>query len=579
MKEQKKKVFTWRINLFIFIVFALGCMFGIAIHGITIPSLEGYLMSRARTLETNSYVNIYQDATSGNATSCNATSANATSGNATSTNATSGNATSNDARNDFIILTQLTMDNSTVKPGQRIGLQCYTYGNCLRSATLSFYNENMRIGFSVQVQYEGDGAYIIIPDDIVPGVYKLDNVLLIADSYGDGTFSRKYIAKENDLDVSVTIEKDETIKDIELKNIKFESDEVIIGENLGVTIETDSELNSARFTLRNKDTNELVVSYMKKENQKDCISFPSNTKEGTYELVSVSLSNGNTTTIYSKEVSSGAKEYNFNNIVKVKKGDLELLDYNNEDVTEEVIKEITTSKLVKKVIINADTKSIISEDVFNAIKGRHIQLIINYKGNQYEFNGNEIEIAKDIDVSIKSYLLSKENDIKEIVEKDGIILSFMSNGNLPCKATMRIKQTLEMKKVLGTNSIYVYYFDENTFKFEEIARNVNLDSQNYYQFSLAHNSKFLLTNEELNESLIQKNDEEVVSFLMSSKVYLLLIIFAVLVIVIAIVVIVVYNKNKTNNKNELSKNADDKKIEKIVENSNLNKENENIEKE
>lgn len=573
MNEPRKKIFTWRINLFIFIVFTLGCMFGVVIHGISIPSLEGYLMSRARTLETDSYVNIYQDSTS-----CNATSANATSCNATGTNATSCNATSTDARNDFIILTQLTMDSSTVKPGQRIDLQCYTYGNCLKSVTLSFYNESMKIGFSTQVQYEGDSAYIIIPDDMVPGEYKLDNVLLIADSYGDGTFSRKYIAKENDLDISVIIEKDENIKDIELRSVKFENDEVIIGDNLGVILETDSDINSARFILRNKETQDTIISYMKEENQKDCISFPSNTKEGTYELVSIALSNGNTTTVYSKGASSGEKEYNFNNTVVVKKGDSELINYNNEDVTEEVIKEITASKILKKVIINADTKSIISSDLFNAIKGRDIQLVINYKGNQYEFNGNEIEFSKDIDVSIKSYLLSEENDIKEIVGKDGIILSFMSNGNLPCKAKIRIKQTSEMKRVLGIESIYVYYFDEDTSKFEEVAKNINLDSQNYYEFSLTHNSEFLLTNEELDEKLIQKNDEEVVSFLMSSKVYLLLIMLAILVIVVVIVVIIVYNRNKRKNKKEIIKNTD-KNVEKIDENNDLDKENENIEKE
>ena len=83
---KKKKVFTWRINLFIFIIFSLGAIFGVAISGIQIPSLEGYLLSRAQTIDTNSLENVYDP-------SCFATSANATYSNATCSNATYSNAT------------------------------------------------------------------------------------------------------------------------------------------------------------------------------------------------------------------------------------------------------------------------------------------------------------------------------------------------------------------------------------------------------------------------------------------------------------------------------------------------------
>lgn len=579
MKEQKKKIFTWRINLFIFLIFSLGCIFGVAISGIQIPSLEGYLMSKATTITTNSYQDIEADP------SCYATSPNATCSDVDYGNATSPNATSDDARDDFILLTQLTAENTSAQAGQRIYLHCYTYGNCLNGATLTFYNNNIGLGFTSQLEFEGDTTFITIPEETVPATYDFSSIILNATSYGSGTFTKMYGANDIENKLSITVEKNESIKDIELKKIDFEKDEIAIGENLGVILQTDVEVSSAKFTFKNTQTEQLVTAYMKKDGGKDYISFASSTKEGTYELTKLVLSNSNSTTIYSKDEDQSSIAYNFDNKIKVNSGDNTTLEYNNEEITSDDVTEIATSNNVQRVIINADTKSVISEDIFNAVKGKTIELIINYKGNQFIFIGQEITTTKDIDVSIKSYsLVSRFDEIKNFVGENGVVVNFASNGNLPSKARIKIKQTSEMKTVLGSNSIYVYYYDDLTQKFEEVVNNLVADSDGYYTFSVTHNSKFLFTTEKLDDSLLQETeDENVVSFLMSNKVYLILIILALVLIVVVIVIIIVYNKKKkeVTNTPVAPKKEDyltDKKIEEI-KTEEVNEDNKDTQKE
>lgn len=559
MKEQKKKIFTWRINLFLFIIFSMGSIFGVAIYGTLGGVIQNYIASRSQVIEQNSYVDV--ETSVSYATPANATWANATWGNATWMNASS-----TDARNDFMILTQLTTKYTTAKAGEKIEIELYTYGNCLNGASITFHCKDLGLGFTSQVDFEDGKKFITIPEEAVAGRYEIENVMLFGTSYAGGTFTRTYDAKEIDNPFALNVEKSASAKDIELQSVSLDKSEAKISENVKVTLKTDVEVTSAKFTFENTSNSEKAVVYLKSENDEKCISFSSTTKEGEYELTNLVLSDGTTSTIYSKQESSSAKQFNFNTKIKVAKADTEDLEFNNEDITAEIVKQIADSDTVKRLVINADTKSLISEDIFNAIKGKNIELVVNYKGNQFIFNGRDIDIAKDIDVSVKSYSLATKNDeLKSLVGDSGIILTFASNGSLPSTATLKIKRTPEMKTVLGIDKVYVYYFDEQTLKFEEVAKNLLLDAQNYYTFKIDHNSKFLLTNNQLDESLIQKEDGNIVSFLMESKVYLILIILGVVLIVIVLVVLIVYNKNKKNKKRAVVTVDNTKKSEEKVE--------------
>ncbi len=571
--KQKKKVFTWRINLFIFIIFALGAIFGIAISDFSVGSLQGYLASKLTTIEeTNSYVDLegYNYATNPNATCSNV----ATPGTATNGNATSANATSSNAADDYIILTRLSLLESNGKPGTKIYIDMGTSGNCLNGATFTFKNPSNGFSFVTNLDYNGPGNKCIeIPADTLPGKYQLTGLLLIGTSYGSGTFTKNYGTTNSlsttklEYDISLTVDKDETKKDIKLSGINFEKDEVNLGEELYFTYEADEEVNSIKFTFRNIEDNSIVYAYMREKNNQKYISFASNTKEGKYVLEEVILSNNNNITAYSIDGRNSSEVFNFNTEVTLKKVENEKVELNNEDITEKIIIEMIKSESVNTIVINADSKSIISSDIFNAIKGTNKVLIINYKDTQYVFNGIDINTPKDIDVGLKIYSLkysTKDDDMKSLTS-EGMILNFASNGNLPSEATVKVKQNKEMSVMLEGKNIYVYYFDESTNKFEEIEKNIPL-KDGYYEFNITHNSRYLLTTQPLDEKLLQENDDGIVSFLMDNKIYLALILLAILLIILILIVIIVYFAKKSKKRKPV-----------VVENKTEKKEEENKE--
>ena len=554
MKSEKRKVFTWRINLFIFIIFALGTMFGILISDFSVPSLEGYLFNQADVLESNSYVNV------------NATYSNATASNATSSNATSSNATSSNSAPDAIFVQYIEINTPTIKAGEKMYINFATVGNCLNGATFTFVNDEMGLNFAAQLEYEDDGRmYLDIPEEVVAGTYDLKEILLIGTSNSGGTFSVSY--KEfagHDFNISLVVEKDETKKDIVLNSISFEKSEVDIGDELYFTIDTDVELLSAKFVFKNVETAETITTYMKEKDNKKYLTFATNVRGGNYEIESLTLTSDNTTTIYSKNGNGNVKQFDFNTTITLNEVDLTNLEYNNEDINAEVIEEIKNSKTAKTITINADTKAIVSFDVFDAVKGTKKELIINYRNNQYIFDCSKITMAKDVDVSMKVYSMkntTKDTDVKSFVE-DGIIVTFADNGTLPGKAKIRIKQTSELKEVLGNNSVYVYYFDEINRMFEKVDKNVKA-KDSYYEFEITHNSRYVLTTAPIDENMIQKSEDEVVNFVMSDKVYLILIILALVLVIVILVILVVYNRAK-GKKNKQEKKEENNKVEEKV---------------
>ena len=335
MKGEKRKIFTWRINLFIFIIFALGTIFGILISDISVPSLEGYLFNQADVLESNSYVNV-------NATYSNATASNATASNATSSNATSSNATSANSGADAIYVQYIELLSDNIKPGERVYINFATAGNCLNGATFTFTNETMGLNFVAQLEYEDDGRmYFDVPEEAVAGTYDLKEILLMGTSYSGGTFSTSY--KEttgHDFDTNLVVEKDENKKDIVLNSISFEKNEVEIGEELYFTIDTDVEIISAKFVFKNVETAETVTTYMKEKDNKKYLTFATNVRGGNYEIETLTLTSDNNTTIYSKNGNNDVKQYDFNTTIAVKEVDLINLEYNNEDIDDEVVEEI-----------------------------------------------------------------------------------------------------------------------------------------------------------------------------------------------------------------------------------------------
>ena len=231
------------------------------------------------------------------------------------------------------------------------------------------------------------------------------------------------------------------------------------------------------------------------------------------------------------------------------------LTYNNSEITQEILENISNTTETQSITINLDNNVNISKQVFEAIKGKEIKLTINAGENQIIFNGNSITTPKDINAKVSYDLANKDTLLKEIVE-EGVVINFANNGQLPGIATIRIKVTDEMKKALNMETIFVYHYDENTKELTQMKTNARYKNDGFIEFSINHNSKYLLVNELIEEKeytvTTAENDEmqNEVSFLESHKMYVLIIGGSILVIIIVSVILIVdkKTKNKANNK-------------------------------
>ena len=139
-------------------------------------------------------------------------------------------------------------------------------------------------------------------------------------------------------------------------------------------------------------------------------------------------------------------------------------------------------------------------------------------------------------------IINNEN-ISKLVSK-GILVNFPDNGNLPGKALIRVKATDEVMQILN-NKVYVYVYNNSSNNFSVIDTNVKKSSDNYYEFTITHNSDYIIVNEKLESKLVvSKSSENVVNFQKGNKTLLMLIAIGGAIIIAAVIVIIVLKKKQ-----------------------------------
>ena len=184
-----------------------------------------------------------------------------------------------------------------------------------------------------------------------------------------------------------------------------------------------------------------------------------------------------------------------------------LLVKNTEENPDEIITSTTSKTLIDDIKNMPDSgtahiyhgnNDILPGGVFEAIKGTDKTIIVESNGIQWEFHGQDItgEI-KDIDLATTidmKWNVDSEADDVMAREQDAIILKFADNGQLPGKATIRVKMDYVFRDYLGSDKgLYVYYFDNTTQQFVEVAANISVGNDDYLEFTIDHNSEFVIT--------------------------------------------------------------------------------------
>lgn len=485
-----------------------------------------------------------ESATAADATSANATSTNATASNATDSNATSSNATSSNAQitDNIIYLNSLSLGADGAKVGDKVYVNKSTSGACNTAMSITFMDKTTSNSFSVNVEDINNNPYFIVPNNVVNGTYEIISVFLVGLNSDNTTFTKKIGTSnvENEMDyynfdTKISIAGNEA-KKVELTKLTLQNSSAKIGDKVNLTVQTTDTLTSLKLTFKSNAGKEFI-SYVSNLGNSPFFTIPSTVKADNYYLYQASLATSKSSNIY-----TNGSNYNFNLNLEVKDADKVSYVYNNNDINSEVIKNIYNGNDDLEVKINANDNSIISSELFNAIKGTNKKLIISYNDNEIVFCGKDIETTKSIDTSISTNVVSKDKDIKELVD-DGIVVNFVSNGNLPGNALVRLKVTNEMKTIFGNSKIYIYYYDDLEKGFNKIANEVSAKN-GYYEFTISHNSRYVLTKTTIDDKYVTEEEDNVVSFRSSNSHYLLWIAASIVLIVVIISIIVILKKRK-----------------------------------
>lgn len=538
-KKSVTKLIVGGVALFVF-----GIFIGYQLNNNSILSLQGFLFN-ALSEATDG------NATDGNATDGNATDGNATDGNATDGNATDGNATDANATNanaqisdNVIYLYDFGLESLSAKPGDKVYVDLLTGGADFEGANILFKSTSNDITFTAEVTTLVDRPFIIIPENVLPSTYNISKVLLIGLNSDNTTFTKQYSSETDtaegsyyyNFDTSLVIQdtepKNTPVVKVQLNSISLEKDETLVNEKVYIKYNSNLELSSLKLKFVDDNSKEMIAYVQSLKNQ-PYFEIPSSAESGTYKLVSATLVSATSTVVYTIDGNtSGSVKFAFNSTLTVKempKEETKMFVYNNEDITDEVIAKLYKADSDSTINIKADSSPILSSELFNSIKGTSKKLVVNYNDNQVIFDGNNISNVKSIDATMSSHLLDNTSNAGKLVS-DGVLLNFASNKDLPGKALVRVKITTEMANALKNRKAYVYYYNQSCNDFSEIATDVEPTSDGYYEFTITHNSEYIMVTKALDSSLIAKTTDDVVSFQKSNKIYFLLIGLGFLVI-------------------------------------------------
>jgi len=559
----KRKDF--RVVIAIVSIFVLGIAYGSGLSQGRITSFQGYMFSAAGRATRSNATN--SNATNSNATNSNATNSNATNSNATNSDATNSNATNSNAigspSDGVLILESLSLGSATVKPGDKVSVGITIVGAPLEGVSISLKRKTGSYSFVAVADLSTGDPFIQIQPGTAAGSYYVDSVILTGRNSDGSTFTKLYnvdgVSGADKLPNDIPLEiQDSNAKKIELKSISLGSTTAKVSDKVYVNYEASDTLKNLKLRFVDGNNKELNV-YVKSLDKKSYFEIPTNTNESTYNLVNAILESSDATTIYDLNGADGAETYAFNCSLTVEAGDDTHNVYNNEDIDNSVISSLYRLKDGSEIVVNAHHSSAISSELYNVIKGTDKKLIINYKENQIIFKGSDVRTPKTIDASIVVGSVESHEEIRELV-RDGVLLRFADNGYLPGRALVRIKATDEVNEILGSGQVQVYVFNADTHNFCEVATNIQKTKDGYYEFSVAHNSDYIMVNEPLDDSLVVEGEGDVVSFQKSNNVYLLLIGLGVLAILVVGGILIV-NKGK-NIPPKNSEKSEEKKEEK-----------------
>lgn len=366
------------------------------------------------------------------------------------------------------------------------------------------YNSNPVVNGEITVQVnttQYDGS----------GIYELDRVALMdANGFMSDWYSinnPNYDSSPLPQEVSFTISNDgnEDITPPVLNSVSLDKTEVEAPDVVTVTLDVTDDVSGYRSGLIrfvNRQNGKRIESNTDSDNPSVVqIEVSQFEPSGIFELEDVYLfDNNNNISHYISHTDTGSDTSKFPNEVS-------FLVKNTDEDSNTIVTSTTSENLVSSIknmqeggtaYIYHGNNNTLPAGVFEAIKGQNKTIVVESDGIQWIFNGTDItgEI-KDIDLSTaidtKWNIDSEADDVMDW-EQNAIILKFADNNQLPGEAMIRVKMDYVFQDYLGSDKgLYVYYFDNTTQQFVEVAANISVGNDDYLEFTIDHNSEFVIT--------------------------------------------------------------------------------------
>ena len=343
------------------------------------------------------------------------------------------------------------------------------------------------------------------------GIYELDSID-ISDQNGHyqyyyssyNEYAELLLPKE--LSFTVINESGEDVTAPVLKGISINKTEVEAPSEVTITLDVEDDLSgykSATIEVINRKNDRTIRAISEGSDNPNelTISVSEWEPSGLFEIDHIILhdNNNNSSSYYGKtlpnQVSFLVKNIDKDNPT----GDI-ITSTNNSNLVED-IQNMAEDSTAHIYYGNGAT---ISADVFEAIKGQNKTIALKSDGIEWIFNGQNVtdENIKDIDLSTSiEAKWNSDSDAAEGIdwEQNALILSFAENGKLPAPATIRIKADWVFKDAVGTENLYVYYYDNTTKEYVQVAADLTITKDEYLEFTIDHNSDFVITKGELKE--------------------------------------------------------------------------------
>lgn len=331
-----------------------------------------------------------------------------------------------------------------------------------------------------------------------------------------------------------------------LRGISLVKNDANLNEEIGVKIDADGEVRAATLIFA-KDGESMTVNVKGLNSDSAYFVVPFTTGAGEYELSYVILKDGEGEKYHYRkgEDFDNVKHFDFNISLNVRNEVVDggLLSLDNSKITSEIIDKIKELEGNIVIEINGDDDPVITKELFEAIQGSDKTLIIAYDGNEWIFNGLDVNEPKQIDVSLKLYDVKSEDVFDEKVQS-GIILDFPENGELPGKCLIKIYDSRFVSTILNKADVNVYYYNSELSKFEIVDLGRQYNEDGFYEFYLSHNSMYVMTNDTISDEflILDDNGSNQKTLFMITTIVL----SAVLVVVVAMIWYNIYREKRKN---------------------------------